>query len=126
MDDLPGPREPECGAKAAIGGGLLVWYSSGSFSVTPISVPKSAQLAKLSIATRYFSNLITANPPTSKIVKTIVKRLKYLSIKVVMRAPKAHISPATRKNRNPRPRMEAITNGQRGKTSAPDAMVKTL
>ena len=44
------------------------------------------------------SNFITRNPPTRRMVKIMVNKLKYLSINSVIGSPNFHINSDTRKN----------------------------
>ena len=65
-------------------------------------------------------------PPISKIVKTIVSKLKYFSIKYCIFSPNILIRIATIKNLVALPIMEAITNIKIETLHSPATIVKTL
>ena len=65
-------------------------------------------------------------PKTRRIIKTIVKMLKYFSISILKGGPNLYISTATRKNRADLLTAEAKTNIGKLILNAPADRVKTL
>ena len=60
------------------------------------------------------------------IVNSVARRLKYLSMKLLIGAPNFHISQAMRKKRIPRDTIEAMINIMKLMWNIPPAMVKSL
>ena len=71
-------------------------------------------------------NLIARKPPTRRIVKTIVNKLKYLSINLVIGFPNFHINSDTRKNLAERLTVEAKRKVGKLILNAPDEIVNIL
>ena len=67
-----------------------------------------------------------AKPPINNTVKSIANKLKYFSIKNLIRSPKILISIAKRKNRALRLVMDAITNIIKLILKVPDDIVISL
>ena len=72
------------------------------------------------------SNFITRNPPTRRMVKIIVNKLKYLSMNVVIGSPNFHINSDTRKNLAERLTVEAKRKVGKLILNAPDEIVNIL
>ena len=62
----------------------------------------------------------------SKIIKRMLSRLKYFSMKFLMGDPNFQISAATIKNLVLLPIMDANVKSQKSNLKTPDAIVKTL
>lgn len=65
-------------------------------------------------------------PKTRRIIKTIVKMLKYFSISILKGGPNLYISAATRKNRADLLAADAKTNVRKLISNAPADRVNTL
>ena len=65
-------------------------------------------------------------PKTRRIIKTIVKMLKYFSIRILKGGPNLYISAATRKNRADLLAADAKTNVGKLISNAPADRVNTL
>jgi hypothetical protein len=69
---------------------------------------------------------IIRNPPKRRMKKRMAKRLKYLSMKLLMLGPNFRNKPATKKKRRERLTVEATRKRKILSLKTPEAMVKTL
>ena len=74
----------------------------------------------------FIINLTTRNPPKRRIKNRIARRLKYLSMKILIPGPNFRNKAAMAKKRSERLIVEAMTKRKKLSLKTPEAMVKTL